>query len=246
MTRLSLKLNKINNLLISFFGVPAKAAVPPDPLDLLIATILSQNTNDKNSYAAFRNLKQRYNDWNKVADLSDEKLGELIKTAGLTVQKTSAIKNILRYLKEEKGIIDLGYLRSAKDEDVLNELTALKGIGIKTASCVLLFSFERNVFPVDTHVHRVLNRLGVVKTKAPEQTFYEVQAKIPEGTAHELHTNIIRLGREICKPAVPVCYLCPLKRICRYPAKDFARKVKYKENNFFLLDNVNNERPDQQ
>jgi endonuclease III len=232
------KLNRINKLLKDYFGVPLKAVIPPDPLDLLIATILSQNTNDKNSYTAFRNLKEKYPDWNMVVQISERELGEIIRTAGLTVQKTSAIKNLLNYLKEEKKDMNINYLRDMGNEEVLNELTSLKGIGIKTASCVLLFSLERNVFPVDTHVHRVLNRMGVVKTTDPVNTFYAVQDKVPEGAAHELHTNIIRLGREICKPAVPVCSICPVRKPCKYPAKDFIKKIKHKENSFFLLDNI--------
>jgi endonuclease III len=232
-------LKRINKLLFKYFGTPEKAAVPPDPLDLIIATILSQNTNDKNSYAAFKKLKAMYPEWSRVNELTAEELGEIIKTAGLTGQKTAAIKNLLNYLKESRKDFSLNYLRNMNDDEVIQELTKLKGIGVKTASCVLLFSFERNAFPVDTHVHRVLNRTGVVKTKGPEQTFYAVKNKIPEESAHELHTNLIRLGREICKPAAPVCYLCPLKKVCKYPAKDFSKKLKYKENNFFLLDNIN-------
>lgn len=232
------KLEKINKLLLERFGVPAKAAIPPDPLDLIIATILSQNTNDNNSFKAFRKLKEEFPVWKKVLNAPDPEVEEAIRTAGLTQQKRGAIKSLLRYLKDQKGNLNLEYLRGEDDQAVLDELTSIKGIGIKTASCVLLFSFLRNVCPVDTHVHRVLNRVGAVKTNSPEKTFLAIQKYIPEGTAHQLHTNLIRLGREICKPAVPLCYLCPLKKICKYPAKDFIKKGKTKENIFFLLDNV--------
>jgi endonuclease III len=235
------KIEKLNNSLRGYFGMPLKAETPPDPLDLLIATILSQNTNDKNSYAAFCNLKEKYPEWEGVLNTSDKKLEKVIKTAGLGGQKTAAIKNILKYLKEKRGVIDLNYLRDKENDDIMYELTSVKGIGVKTASCVLLFSLGRNVLPVDTHVHRVLNRVGLVKTAAPEKTFRALQGKIPQDKAHEFHTNLIRLGREICKPAVPVCFLCPIKQLCNYPAKDFVKKTQYKENNFFLLDNINTE-----
>jgi endonuclease-3 len=231
------KLEKINSLLIKHFGIPLKADLPPDPLDLIIATILSQNTNDKNSYRAFLNLKEKYPRWNEALKADDSDIEDSIRIAGLAKQKTSAIRSLLNYLNE-KGELSLDYLRNVPDQDVLKELINIKGIGVKTASCVLLFSFSRNVCPVDTHVHRVLNRIGTVKTSSPDKTFHLINNKIPPGTAHQLHTNLIRLGREICKPAVPVCYLCPVKKICKYPAKDFIKKVKQRENNFFLLDNI--------
>jgi endonuclease III len=232
------KLEKINALLIEKFGIPFIAETPPDPLDLLIATILSQNTNDNNSFKAFQNLKQQFPEWGKVLKAPLKKLEDTIRIAGLAQQKAAAIKSLLNYLNEQKNELSLEYLRSAADDQILNELTEIKGIGIKTASCLLLFSFLRDVCPVDTHVHRVLNRIGIVKTTSPEKTFFNINKKIPGGVAHQLHTNLIRLGREICKPAVPVCYECPLKRICKYPAKDFAKKVTGKGKNFFLLDNV--------
>lgn len=232
------KLEKINDILRQFFGVPAKAAVPPDPVDLIIATILSQNTNDKNSYKAFRLLKQKYPEWITVHKLKTERLEDIIRIAGLSKQKAAAIKDLLDYLVNTKGTVSLDYTEQLSNDEILQELTSIKGIGIKTASCVLLFSLERNVCPVDTHVHRVLNRVGIVKTATPEKTFIMIRNEIPENSAHQFHTNLIRLGREICKSSGPVCYICPLKKLCRYPEKDFSRKVKGRENSFFLLDNI--------
>lgn len=233
------KLEKINKLLKEQFGIPVRAAVPPDPVDLIIATILSQNTNDKNSYKAFRSLKKRFGDWMMVHRLETAKLEDIIKVAGLARQKAAAIKELLNHLVATRGRITLNHLEKITDEKVLEELTKIRGIGIKTASCVLLFSMERNVCPVDTHVHRTLNRIGAVKTTSPVKTFEAISGKIPEGLAHQFHTNLIRLGREICRSAAPVCYQCPLRKICSYPHKDMSRKQKARENNFFLLDNVN-------
>jgi endonuclease III len=232
------KSERINNLLIQKFGIPKKSASAPDPLDMMIATILSQNTTDGNSFKAFQNLKRRFLKWKDILDVSSQELENTIRIAGLPQQKASAIKSLLEYLNNTKGDISLNYLSELPDETIIEELTHIKGIGVKTASCVLLFSLQRNVCPVDTHVHRVLNRIQIVRTSSPEKTFYEINKKLPEGIAHQFHTNIIRLGREVCKPAVPVCYLCPLKKLCKYPAKDFSKKVLYKENDFFLLDNV--------
>ena len=124
------------------------------------------------------------------------------------------------------------------DEEILTELTSFKGIGVKTASCVLLFSLDRNVCPVDTHVHRTLNRIGLVKTKTPDKTFEKINGKLPEGVAHQFHTNLIKLGREICKPAKPNCSVCPLLRNCKFKHKNLTNVNTTNNNSFLLLDSI--------
>ena len=121
---------------------------------------------------------------------------------------------------------------------MIDELIKFDGVGVKTASCVLLFSMNRNVCPVDTHVHRTLNRIGLVKTKTPDKTFTEIFGQIPDGAAHSFHTNLIRLGREICKPTKPNCTICPLVKYCDYDLKYFDTNVVHKKNDFMLLDNI--------
>ncbi len=232
------KFLKINDLLVKRFGVPHRNKKRPDPVDLLIATILSQNTNDRNSYKAFQNLKTKFGSWEKIADLHLTKLKNTIKIAGLGEQKSRTIKRFLTEMIKSKGRISLDHLKKLKDEEILNELTRHPGIGIKTASCVLLFSLNRNVCPVDTHVHRTLNRIGIVQAASPGKTFYQILSNIPEGTAHSIHTNLIRLGREICRPSKPQCNVCPLRKICLYPYKNNSGFVHSRENNFMLLDNI--------
>ena len=233
------KLKKINSLLIEHFGVPKRAKRLPNPVDLLIATILSQNTNDQNSYKAFKNLKDNYKNWKDVAKLTKSKLLKLIKIAGLGEQKSDAIKGFLNEQLSERGKINLNYLKKMTDDNVISELSAYKGIGLKTSACVLLFSMDRNVCPVDTHVHRTLNRIGVVKTKSPDKTFFEIQNFIPEKSAHSLHTNLIRLGREICKPLNPKCVICPLIKTCNYEDKNLMPvATKNSNKDFMLLDSV--------
>ncbi|MFC2094207.1 endonuclease III domain-containing protein [Bacteroidota bacterium] len=231
-------INKINKLLIQFFGIPKKNKKNPDPVDMLIGTILSQNTNDKNSYRAYQNLKQKYKTWDEVAKLTPTRIEKIIKVAGLGKQKSKAINNVLQGLKKKNGEIKLNFLIKQDDKSVIDELTKFDGVGIKTASCVLLFSMNRNVCPVDTHVHRTLNRIGLVKTKTPDKTFNEIFGKIPAGTAHSFHTNLIRLGREICKPTKPNCTICPLLKYCDYDLKYYDRNISYKKNDFMLLDNI--------
>jgi endonuclease-3 len=237
-TELTRKIKKVNTLLIETFGIPEKNKKPPDPVDLLIATILSQNTNDRNSYRAFKNLKDNFTDWNELEKLPPSKIEKYIKVAGLGKQKSNAIKGFLKQLKKERGKISLDYLNKKNDSEIIEDLTGYHGIGVKTASCVLLFSMERNICPVDTHVHRTTNRIGLVSAKAPDKTFLILNEVLPEGIAHQFHTNLIRLGREICKPAKPFCSVCPLIKVCEYPDKNPEPISKFRQNNFMLLDNI--------
>jgi len=232
------KINIINKLLIEYFGIPPRSKKLPDPMDLLIATILSQNTNDNNSYKAFKNLKEKYKKWEDVARLTQPSIEKLIKVAGLGKQKSTAIKNLLSGLLKSNGKISLNHIKKLSDEEILDELTSYNGIGIKTASCVLLFSLDRNICPVDTHVHRTLNRLGLVNTSSPDKTFNSLNGNLPPKTAHQFHTNLIRLGREICKAQKPNCSPCPLQKKCAFPDKNLENVTVSKENSFMLLDSI--------
>lgn len=232
------KLSKINSLLIEYFGEPKRKKKKPNSLDILIGTILSQNTNDKNSYKAYKNLKSKIKSWDDILNIKTSSLEKIIKIAGLGKQKAEAIKSLVKELKESKGKVSLGYLSKYDDDLVIEKLTKFKGIGVKTASCVLLFSMHRNVCPVDTHVHRILNRVGVVKTNSPEKTYYEIKDNIPENSGHSLHTNLLRLGREFCLPSNPKCSICPIEKVCNYSNKNFSGTIKKADNDFFLLDKI--------
>ena len=229
---------KINDLLVKYYGVPPRSKKAPDPVDMLIATILSQNTNDRNSYKAFQNLKGKYPSWEQVAELPASKIENIIKVAGLGKQKSKAIKSFLTSVIKQNGEVTLNYIKKREDDEILNMLTGYPGVGIKTASCVLLFSLRRNICPVDTHVHRTTNRIGIVKTSAPDKTFDALNKNMPDGIAHSFHTNLIRLGREICKPTNPGCSICPLLKACKYQDKNLDGKSSYKVNDFLLLDSI--------
>jgi len=235
---ISKKLADINNLLVAHFGVPPRNKTRAKPIDMLIATILSQNTNDKNSFQAYLNLRQRYNTW---ADLEKDSLKNIeapIRIAGLANQKAFAIKNILTDLKNRYHQFSLDHLEKMSDFEIINELTNYEGVGVKTASCVLLFSMHRNICPVDTHVHRTLNRIGLVDTKIPDKTFIKLNFNFPEGIAHSFHTNLIRLGREFCLSQSPKCFVCPIKSVCKFKFKTRDKNSDIKEKKFMLLDNV--------
>jgi endonuclease-3 len=129
------------------------------------------------------------------------------------------------------------------NEEVIEELTRINGVGVKTASCVLLFSMGRDVFPVDTHVHRVCGRLGLAPgCTTPEKTFWFMQSLIPKGKGYSFHTNLIRFGRRICRSNYPACDICPLFGECEFEGKTMkqgAKRTPSKANHdFMLLDNV--------
>jgi endonuclease-3 len=232
------KILLINKLLIKKFGIPFRSKKLPKPVDMLIATILSQNTNDRNSYKAYNNLKNKFKSWEEAASYKSSQIEKLIKVAGLGKQKSKAIKNLLSSLIVGNGKVSLNHLNKMKNAEALEELTKYSGIGVKTASCVLLFSLDRNVCPVDTHVHRTLNRIGLIKTSSPDKTFHLINENFPSGIAHSFHTNLIRLGREYCRPAKPNCSECPVSAICKYENKMFDIANIYRQNSFMLLDNV--------
>lgn len=208
-------------------------------LDTLIATKLSQNTTDKTSSVAFSNLKGEFKSWDDVIDAPVSKIRDLIKICGLAGTKSRDIKDMISQIKKERGEVNLDYLKKLSDEEVYSELCKYKGIGVKTASCVLVFSLGREVFPVDTHIHRVLNRLGIVKTKSAEETFEKAKEIIPGKKKYFLHRAVIMFGRNICRANNPFCGSCFLFKQCEFKEKDKSSiKTNNRENNFLILDGI--------
>ena len=169
---------KCNSLLIKHFGIPPRNKKLPDPLDMLIATILSQNTNDNNSYKAYLNLKSRYKSWNELVNEKRVTIENIIRVAGLAKQKSRTIKILLKELNKSSSM-DLEFLKHLDNNRAIEQLDNFDGIGVKTASCVLLFALDRNVCPVDTHVHRTTNRFCIVSEKTPDKTFFALYKNFP-------------------------------------------------------------------
>lgn len=232
------KIILVNQILIDYFGLPERPSKKSKPIDMLIATILSQNTNDKNSFQAYKNLKEKFPHWEEIAETSVTEIETTIKIAGLAKQKAKAIKNAITRILEKSPKASLDYLLVKSNDEIIDELTSFDGVGVKTASCVLLFSLDRNICPVDTHVHRTTNRIGIVKANTPDKTFLKLNEKFPDGIAHSFHTNLIRLGREVCLAQNPKCKICPVKRICKFPNKSKQKTEKSVEKKFMLLDNI--------
>ncbi|MEN8191203.1 MAG: endonuclease III [Bacteroidota bacterium] len=235
---LSDRIKRIDKSLVEYFGIPPRKKDLPDSVDMIIATILSQNTNDNNSYKAYQNLKKRYKSWDNLLSARRTSIEKEIRVAGLAVQKSKAIKEFITNLFNKKNKISLEHIVQMQDNEAIEELTKFKGVGVKTASCVLLFAEGRNICPVDTHVHRTLNRIGVVNAATPDKTFYKINEKFPLKIAHQFHTNLIRLGREVCKSQNPSCGICPLIRVCNYSDKVETNDRKSETKDFMLLDSV--------
>jgi endonuclease-3 len=192
----------------------------PVPVDTLVATILSQNTSDINSERAYLQLRATYGSWDDVADAAPEELAQVIRVGGLADQKARTIIGALRTLREKHGGLGLEHFEASSDEELLGELTAMKGIGLKTAACVLMFSLGRDLCAIDTHIHRVANRLGLVDTTNPDRTFHDLRPQIPPGEARNLHVALIRFGRRVCKAQRPHCFECPVFDLCAWELKE--------------------------
>lgn len=235
------KINTIIRLLQTEFPDIKPQPSKADPLDVLIATKLSQNTTDKTSYRAFMNLKKDFKNWDEVMNAPAAKIKNAIRVCGLVNTKTADLQDLLKQMKRKYGKLSLKFLEKHDNKSIFEELLQYKGIGVKTISCVLAFSFGRDVFPVDTHVHRMLNRLGIVKTSLPEKTFELATDLIPKGKKFLFHTLLIRFGRKVCRSANPLCGKCRLYDLCEFKEKElFALKSNSepKENNFIILEHI--------
>jgi len=204
----------IYRLLLEEYGQPARRH--RDPVSALVLTFLSQNTSDVNSHRAFEQLKARYPTWEAVIAAPTEELAETIRSGGLADIKAPRIQAALRRILEERGEFNLDFLADLPLEEAKRWLTSLKGVGPKTAAIVLLFCFGKPIFPVDTHVHRLSRRLGIVPPRASrEQTQAAWEALVPAEIYYPLHLNLIAHGRRVCKAGHPRCAICVLQAHCQ-------------------------------
>jgi endonuclease-3 len=188
-----------------------------DPLDELIGTILSQNTSDVNSGRAYRQLQAMYPSWEDVLDASEDELYEAIKPAGLGRIKAPRIQHTLRETLRRRGELRLDFLADLPLAESKSWLTSLAGIGPKTAACVLMFALGKPALPVDTHVHRVSRRLGLIGPKvSADQAHAQLEAALPPETVLEFHVDMIQHGRRVCHAQRPRCEACVLRDLCDY------------------------------
>jgi len=188
-----------------------------DPLNELVFTVLSQNTSDINSHRAFRDLKRAFPNWDGVLRADHRKLAQTIRVAGLSEIRAARIKGVLREIKARFGSLSLASLSSMDGVEAYEFLKSLTGVGPKTAACVMLFSLHKPFMPVDTHIHRVSMRLGLIEKKTTTEAAQQLFMKsIPEAKLYAFHVNVIRHGRTICRARNPLCPRCVLSPRCRY------------------------------
>jgi endonuclease-3 len=202
--------------LAQLYGTPQWRTDWP-PLDELVSCILSQNTTDTNRDRAFDALKARYATWQDVVDAPTAEVIETVRLAGLANQKGPRIQGVLRYIQAERGAFDIGFLADLPLEEARAWLMALDGVGPKTAAIVLCFALNRPAFPVDTHVHRVGQRIGFLPQGiSAERAHAVMEALVPPADYYAFHINLIQHGRTICKARTPQCARCPITAHCDY------------------------------
>ena len=187
------------------------------PTDSLVATILSQHTSDRNSHAAFLRLKRRFRRWSEVLEVAPKELSEVIRCAGLANIKAVRIQAALQSIEVRFGAPDLDFLRTTDMHDAREILLSLPGVGPKTAACVLLFACGQPALPVDTHVHRVSKRLGLIGPRDSADKAHDVlEALIPAEDVYDFHVNLIAHGRKVCQARIPRCAECALRPHCNF------------------------------
>ncbi|MEO6390780.1 MAG: endonuclease III [Pyrinomonadaceae bacterium] len=209
-------LDSIILILERVYGIP-ELDPPSDPLDMLIGVILSQATTNTNSDRTYAALKKRFPSWELANRARQSTIADTIRLGGLADQKAKVIKDLLRQLKAEGGGLDLSFLHGMTATDAAAYLSRFRGIGPKTAACTLLFACHHEIFPLDTHIFRVLRRVGLIPQKCSDRAAHEILTQIvPPGKFYSFHVNLIRLGRTICRPREPLCERCPIVDYCDY------------------------------
>ena len=186
-----------------------------DPFRVLIATILSHRTKDPVTALASSRLFAKYPRPTQLAKADTRTIARLIKPVGFYNTKAKTVKRVTRIILEKyKGRVP----------DQMDELLALPSVGRKTANCVLVYGFQRPAIPVDTHVHRIFNRLGVVKTKTPEETEEELTRIVDRKDWLPLNEVFVKFGQLVCKPIGPKCSVCPLNDRCQWYRDNYRNK----------------------
>lgn len=210
------KTEEVHHRLLDTYGEPTWRP-HLDPVSELVSTILSQNTNDVNRDVAYDRLTSRLPTWEQVRDVDVEVVIEAIRPAGLANQKAPRIQESLRFITLERGELSLDFLGDWPVDEAKSWLTSMKGVGPKTAAIVLLFSLGRPAFPVDTHVHRVAKRLGLIAPQTSrEKAHEELERLVSPEDYYAFHLNLIRHGRQVCTSRKPHCQACPLQDLCDY------------------------------
>ena len=212
------KFDEIERLLDATYG-PRILRANGDPVSELVGTILSQNTSDVNTARTFASLREEFPSWEDVIEADTADVRDAIRMGGLSNIKAPRIQKVLKAILDECGALDISFLQSMEPDEAQAWLTNLDGIGPKTAACVLLFSLGMPVMPVDTHVGRVMTRLGVVPDRTSTLHKERIIESLIGDDAHRMyavHVETITHGRQICRAQKPRCEICPLQSVCTY------------------------------
>ena len=208
------RIKQILNLLTTEYG-HREWRPNHDPISVLVQTILSQNTSDRNSHRAFASLTASFGSWDNVASASLSQIVDSIRAGGLAEIKAKYIKQALEEIKRRRGKLELNFLKQLTTDEARDWLMQLPGIGKKTASCVLLFSLGVPALPVDTHIFRIARRLNLLDAKTNVDKAHEtLKSIVPQDSIYPFHVLLIEHGRKICKAQRPRCHRCVLQKIC--------------------------------
>ena len=177
------------------------------PFSILIGTILSARTKDESTTKVVKTLFSKYKNSKELSNAKLKDVEKIIKSIGFYHVKAKRIIEVSKIINSKYG---------GKVPDELEKLVDLPGVGRKTANCVLVYAFDKPAIPVDIHVHRISNRLGLVRTKTPEETEFELMKKIPKKFWLEINDTFVMYGQNICKPISPMCNVCKIKKDCNY------------------------------
>ena len=199
------------------YGVPENKWTGWDVLDMLVSVILSQATSDANSDRTYDALKARFPTWDAVLRARESTIADTIRLGGLANRKAAVIGALLRQIKERRGSLDLSFVRELPGEEAAEYLSGFRGVGPKTVACTLLFACGKDIFPLDTHIFRILRRVGLIPAKCSDEFAHRVMSRVvPAGKFYSFHVNLIRHGRALCRPRDPSCERCPVVEYCDY------------------------------
>ena len=213
-----LEIVEVDKRLKRIYGEPRRPT--KDAVSQLVATMLSQATTDIQTARSFEALRRRFPTWDLVRDAPASEIAKAIHSSGLSKQKAPRIKKALQHITRERGRINLNFLKKMPVDEARQWLVRIAGVGPKTASIVLLFSFRKPLFPVDTHVYRVTKRLGWIPQNVSIEKAHDIlRAAVPPRLHYRLHLNLIEHGRKTCHARKPRCEACRITDLCEYYAQ---------------------------
>lgn len=207
-------LRRANALLARRYATPRLKNLR-HPVSEIVFIILSARTQGANHEAIYRRLRREFRTWDAVRDADESHIERIIRDAGLSRIKAAQIKGALTKISTDFGSLCGAGLRRMPDDELESYLTTLPGVGLKTARCVMMYSLDRKVFPVDTHCMRLFENLGLISGRMRFEYAQEpLQAQVPEPIRYSLHVNAVAHGRETCIAPSPRCGSCPIRSLC--------------------------------